>query len=279
MRPALETWEQVTADIKKEVLIMNIVTIDEVDFRVNDGVLISMEYFGSVPKSVNIPKILPGGIEIGAIGPRFCQGYFNVVSIADSIEDIRCWAFASSNVHTIYWPAMCKRIPSNCFSGSTAKYIHGISDVRDVSSNAFAYSNFECIHWPRVVTVIPFSCFYNCSASRIEDLELVTFVGEQAFGGSNIKELRWPLWCDTIPERCFKFGTFGTIQGLEYVSNIKSEAFSEVTSSTPIDFSGALLCSVAEDAFSDVDSDLVVISPYYSEKSLCVSHSQVSLPF
>lgn len=273
MRPAPEIREQVMADIKKEVLIMNIVTIDEVDFCVNDGVLISMEYFGSIPKSVNIPKILPGGIEIGAIGPRFCQGLFNAISVADSIEDVRCFAFASSNVHTIYWPTMCKRIPSNCFSYSTAKYIHGISDVCDVSSNAFAYSSFGCIHWPRAVTVIPFNCFYNCSASRIEDLELVTFVGEQAFGDSNIKELRWPLWCDTIPERCFKFGTFGTIQGLEYVSNIKSEAFSEVSSSTPIDFSGAILCDVADDAFSGVDPDLVVISPYYSEKLLNVNYS------
>lgn len=132
-------------------------------------------------EGVMIPRVLPSGDVITAIGARFIQGEaFDKIDISDEITWVKANAFKYANVRAVRWSAGCKKIPDNCFEESTIETLTGIEKVRDIEDGAFMFSHLSSIVWPKHCTVIPKNCFKGCILS-ISNIEKVLYICDGAF--------------------------------------------------------------------------------------------------
>lgn len=78
------------------------------------GILCSMSNYGA-SCDVVIPRKLPSGEIINAVGRTFLHGEYKIVIISNEITDIAAAAFQSATVEAVVWSAGCKTIPALCF--------------------------------------------------------------------------------------------------------------------------------------------------------------------
>lgn len=197
-----------------------------ISFNVVDGVLIKMKRLYPIgAKSVCIPRTLSGNVEIKAIGPNFCEGEYNKITIDNKIKEVRSDAFRLANVREVVWSSGCDAIPTFCFSDSAITVLSNIEHVKYIGNYAFSNTSLKEFVWPSMCSEIPDSCFLNSTVQYVRNIRSVEYVGPNAFAGSNIAEIRWPSACHTIPHSCFSSSKLSKISNIQDVTVIEDFAF------------------------------------------------------
>lgn len=104
------------------------------------GLVIWMQNTEDDPIDFTIPKILPNGTRINALGCGFCMGSFKSITVSDNIA-INRGAFLNADAESIILPPSCTSIPDSCFCGSNVKSISGLGQISEIGELAFKSMN------------------------------------------------------------------------------------------------------------------------------------------
>ena len=160
---------------------MDVVKKENIEFSVVGGVLTQMKSMTDLVIDAYIPKRLPNGVKINAIGMRFCKGFYNKIVIDDDIKEIWQGAFECSCVKEVVWPSNCSVIPENCFSCNNIESVSNTDNVTTIMRYAFSGSGVKKFNWPFRCKKIPYQCFYNSKLEYIFGIDNVKTIDASAF--------------------------------------------------------------------------------------------------
>lgn len=174
--------------------------------------------------------------------------------LPDTVVSVEECAFKNTNIfREITWSKNCKKIPNECFYGSSIEQIHGIENVSYIGEMAFAMSKLKSIKYPASCKTIKSNCFTMSNLEKILGIDDVEEIMPGAFDGTCIKSFILPKKVKSIPNRCFRnCEDLREISPLIDISSIGDQAFSGCFCLKNINIISSYCINLASTAFENM---------------------------